>query len=450
MLDLIIRNSVVIQPEEKKQQEKQVDVAVQNGKIVQIQENISDDSQTEIDATGLHLLPSMIDVHVHFNEPGRTAWEGISTGSAAFAAGGGTTFFDMPLNSSPPLLTKEDFEAKKQLMLEKSHTDFALWGGLTPTNIDKLPELATCGVIGFKAFMSNSGIDEFQSIDDANLYEGMQIAAELGLPVAVHAESDTLTAAFTKKIRDQGGSSIRDYLNSRPIVAELEAIQKAILYAEDTGAALHIVHISSSKGIELVTKAKQRGVNVTAETCAHYLWLTEESVENLGAVAKCAPPLRSVAERDSLIQSMLRSEIDIISSDHSPSDPELKERKDFFDVWGGIAGVQSSYNVVLSLANKYSLDLKQVAQMLASNPAKRFGLATKGEITEGFDADFVLVDLQEEFILNKQDLKTKYPLSPYVSETFQGAIQKTFVRGTEIFDSKTGLSKTGFKAQLIT
>jgi len=295
MLDLIIRNSTVIQPE----QSSRVDVAVQDGKIVKIQESISETAKVETDATGLHLLPGMIDVHVHFNEPGRTAWEGIATGSAAFAAGGGTSFFDMPLNSSPPLLTKEDFELKKKLMLEKSYTDFALWGGLTPDNMDKLPELAVCGVIGFKAFMSNSGIDEFQSIDDANLFEGMQIAAELGLPVAVHAESDTLTAAFTKRIREQGGQSVRDYLNSRPVVAELEAIQKAILYAEHTGVALHIVHISTSKGVDLVAQAKERGVDVTAETCAHYLWLTEDSVETLGAVAKCAPPLRSSEERDS-------------------------------------------------------------------------------------------------------------------------------------------------------
>jgi len=443
MYDLIIRNSIVIQPE----QSRRADVAVQNGQIVLIQETISDSALSEIDASGLHLLPGMIDVHVHFNEPGRTEWEGIATGSAALAAGGGTTFFDMPLNSSPPLLTKEDFEIKKKLMLEKSYTDFALWGGLTPDNMDKLPELAAYGVIGFKAFMSNSGIDEFQSIDDANLFEGMQIAAELGLPVAVHAESDTLTAAFTKRIREEGGNSVRDYLNSRPIVAELEAIQKAILYAEDTGAALHIVHISTSRGVELVTKAKERGINVTAETCAHYLWLTEDSVEELGAVAKCAPPLRSEAERDSLIESVLRGEVDILSSDHSPSDPALKEREDFFDVWGGIAGVQCSYSVALTLAAKNGLGLKRVVEMLASNPAKRFGLKTKGEITEGFDADFILVNLKEELELKKEDLKIKYQLSPYIGEVFTGAIKKTFVQGKEVFDKNSGVTKHDFRVK---
>jgi len=432
MLDLIIRNSTVIQPN----QSRRADVAVQDGKIVQIQDNIAEAFKSEVDATGLHLLPGMIDVHVHFNEPGRTEWEGIATGSAAFAAGGGTTFFDMPLNSSPPLLTKEDFEIKKNLMLEKSCTDFGLWGGLTPANMDKLPELAACGVIGFKAFMSNSGIDEFQSIDDANLFEGMQIAAELGLPVAVHAESDTLTAAFTKHIREQGGKSVRHYLDSRPVVAELEAIQKAILYAEHTGAALHIVHISTSKGVELVTQAKARGVDVTAETCAHYLWFTDDSVEELGAVAKCAPPLRS--------------EVDIISSDHSPSDPALKEREDFFDVWGGIAGVQSSYSVVLTLAAKQGLGLKRVVEMLASNPAKRFGLKTKGEISEGFDADLVLVNLKEEFELQKDDLRMRYPLSPYVGQGFTGVVKKTFVRGLEVFDNTNGIVNKEFQPKIYT
>ncbi len=436
MFDLIIRNATVIQPERG----SRADVAIQNGKIVSIQDIISETATHEIDATGLHLLPGMIDVHVHFNEPGRTEWEGIATGSAAFAAGGGTTFFDMPLNSSPPLLTKEDFEIKQKLMLEKSHTNFALWGGLTPKNMDKLPQLAACGVIGFKAFMSNSGIDEFQSIDDANLFEGMQIAAELGLPVAVHAESDTLTAAFTKRIREKGGSTVRDYLDSRPVVAELEAIQKAILYAEHTGAALHIVHISTSKGVELVTQAKARGVDVTAETCAHYLWFTEDSVEKLGAVAKCAPPLRPIAEREALIESVIRGEVDIVSSDHSPSDPELKERDDFFDVWGGVAGVQSSYNVMLTLAAKEGLGLKRVVEMLASNPAKRFGLTHKGQISEGFDADLVLVNLKEAFELQKEDLGMKHPLSPYLNENFTGVIKKTFVGGKEVFDSNSGIA----------
>ena len=162
----------------------------------------------------------------------------------------------MPLNSDPPLLTAKDFYAKKEISEQLAYTDFAFWGGLTPDNLEHLDQLAELGVIGFKAFMSNSGIKEFRAVDDLSLYKGMQTAAKLNLPVAVHAESEAITSALIKQAREQNKTSIQDYLDSRPILAELEAIQRAILFAEETGCDLHIVHVSSAKGVELVTRAK--------------------------------------------------------------------------------------------------------------------------------------------------------------------------------------------------
>ncbi len=306
------------------------DLAVSDGRIVAIGPHLAGTSKEEINAAGYHMFPGVIDAHVHFNEPGRTDWEGFATGTAALAAGGTTVFFDMPLNSSPPTIDAESFDLKLKAAQANSLVDFALWGGLVPGNLAHLDELAERGVIGFKAFMSNSGIHDFSAVDDLTLYEGMARAAQLGKIVALHAESDQITAALAHRAIVQGRTGIRDYLNSRPVIAELEAIQRAILFAQETGCALHIVHVSSGRGISLVAEARVRGIDVSCETCTHYLVLTEEDVEELGAVAKCAPPLRPQTEQDALWQQLFAGNIPMVTSDHSPAPATMKTSPDFF------------------------------------------------------------------------------------------------------------------------
>ncbi len=438
MIDLIIRNGTVVHHDGV----KNADIAIENGQIIEVAESIGSSTKEDIDATGLHIFPGLIDIHVHFNEPGRTAWEGISTGSAALAAGGGTLFFDMPLNSSPPLLNRESFLVKKALAENLSYTDFGLWGGLTPDNLENLEELAKLGVIGFKAFMSNSGIEEFKAVDDLSLYEGMEIAAGLHLPVAVHAESEAITSALTKQARDKGGKSIREYLQSRPVIAELEAINRALLFAKETGCDLHVVHVSSAKGIVLITEARKPGVRVTCETCPHYLHFTEEDVERLGAVAKCAPPLRSNEERQALWQAVVRGEVDFIASDHSPSSPDLKDRDDFFAVWGGISGVQSSLQVLLTHQLELELRLESIATLTAKNPAERFGLQSKGKLEPGYDADLVMVDLNTTQTLTEDNLFYRHKQSPYLGHTFRGVIKRTLARGQTVFKEGKIISQT--------
>src|SRR5262249_45583183 len=247
---------------------------------------------------GLTVLPGIIDVHVHFNEPGRTEWEGAATGSRALAAGGGTVFFDMPLNSSPCTVGGPEFDAKRGALERSSITDFALWGGIVPGNRGRLAEMAERGAIGFKAFMADSGLPEFPRSDDRTLFDAMREAARLGVPVAVHAENNDLVAPRG------GGFTVRDYLESRPIVAEVEAIERAALLAREAGAKLHIVHISSGRGVRAALEARARGTDLSIETCAHYLWFTEEDMLRTGALLKCAPPLRSASERDALWQAV--------------------------------------------------------------------------------------------------------------------------------------------------
>lgn len=438
MTDLIIRGGTVVGYDGV----KQGDVVIENGQIIEVSDSVTGSSKAEINADGLHIFPGLIDVHVHFNEPGRAEWEGITTGSSALAAGGGTLFVDMPLNSSPPVLNKESFLAKKQAAEASSVTDFALWGGLTPDNLEHLEELAELGVIGFKAFMSNSGIEDFKAVDDLSLYQGMTKAAQLGLPVAVHAESEAITSALTRQIRDKGGKSIRDYLQSRPVIAELEAINRALLFAKETSCDLHIVHVSSSRGVALVTEARKQGISVTCETCPHYLHLTDDAVEKLGAVAKCAPPLRSNDERNALWQNVVRGEVDMIASDHSPSSPDLKERDDFFAVWGGLSGVQSSLQILLTHHVEQGLGLEQITALTAKNPAERFGLKAKGRLEPGYDADLTIIDLKASETLSKDKLFYRHKQSPYLGQTFNGVIKQTLVRGQVVFKDGQITSQT--------
>src|ERR1700735_2605919 len=298
------------------------DIAIEDGKIVAIGPQLPGAAE-EIDARGLHVFPGLIDVHLHFNEPGRTEWEGAATGSRALAAGGGTLFFDMPLNSSPCTVNADAFDRKHDALAKSSITDFALWGGLIPGNLPEMAELADRGVVGFKAFLCDSGLPEFPRADDLTLFDGLREAARLGLPVAVHAESQQLTQGLAQRVPPQDRGSVRSFLTSRPVIAELEAIQRATLLAREAGAKLHIVHVSSGRGVALAAEARAQGTDVSIETCPHYLFFTAEDVETLGAVAKCAPPLRDSADRDALWEQLLAGTVDIVASDHSPAPPDM-------------------------------------------------------------------------------------------------------------------------------
>jgi len=402
-------------------------------------------AREEIDARGLHVFPGVIDSHVHFNDPGRAEWEGIDSGSRALAAGGGTMFFDMPLNAHPPTCDTRSFDEKLIVAEEKSVTDFALWGGLVPGNFDKLEQLARRGVIGFKAFMSNSGIEDFECVDNATLKAGMKICAQLGKLVAVHAESDAITSKLAVAALAKDNFSARDYLNSRPIHAELEAIHRAIEMSRETKCALHIVHVSSGAGVALVASAQSQGVDVTAETCPHYLALTEDDVIKIGALAKCAPPLRPKSAQDVLWRYLENGFVKTIGSDHSPSPPDMKGNYNFFKVWGGISGVQHSLPLMLTEGRvNRGIATSVIANLLSANVAERFKIPQKGKIAVGLDADLTLVDLKQTFAVAKEDLLYRHQQSPYVGRALTGRVIRTILRGRTIFkDGKITASGGG-------
>ncbi|MBF6589792.1 MAG: allantoinase AllB, partial [Ktedonobacterales bacterium] len=412
--DLLIRGATLVTPDGP----IQADLALTDERIAALGPSLEGSATAEIAAAGLHLFPGVVDAHVHCDEPGRTAWEGFASGTRALAAGGATAFCDMPLNAHPPTIDAAAFDLKLAAARAASLVDFALWGGLVPGNIPRLAELAARGVIGYKAFMASSGIEDFIAADDLTLYEGMAEAARLGLPVAVHAENDALTRALAARAIAQGRTSIRDYLASRPVVAELEAISRAILFAQETGCALHIVHVSTGQGVQLVAEARARGVDVSCETCPHYLVLTEEDAEALGAIAKCAPPLRPPVERDALWRHLADGTLPMVASDHSPAPPELKRAANFFHIWGGISGCQSLLSLLLTAGHAdRGLALERIAALTADYPARRFGLARKGRLAVGADADLALVDLSATAVLRARDLFYRHPQSPYIGRT---------------------------------
>lgn len=418
-LDLVVRGGTVHLPDGP----AACDVGCADGVIAAVGPELPG-ARRELDATGLHVLPGFVDAHVHLNEPGRSAWEGFATGTAAMAAGGTTSFADMPLNSVPATVDAVGLAAKRAAGEEAATADFALWGGLVPGPLERLDELAAGGVCGFKAFMSASGVDEFERVDDLALYEGMTRAAQLGLPVAVHAESEAITAGLAARARAEGRLSMRDYLASRPVVAELQAIARALELAAAAGCALHLVHVSTARGVALALAARSRGVAVTIETCPHYLLLCENDAEELGGLAKCAPPLRPAAERDALVAAV--PDLDLIASDHSPSPPELKQESDAFAVWGGISGCQTLAAATLAAG----IDPALLPRLLGEGPARLLGVDDrKGAIRVGLDADLAILDPAAEVRLAPADLRYRHRHAPFTGRALRGRVVHRILRG---------------------
>jgi allantoinase len=438
--DILFRGGTLVTPEKM----ISADVAVVEGRVVAIGPELEGQAAEVVEASGLHLFPGFIDAHVHFNEPGREHWEGLWSGSRSLAAGGGTVFFEMPLNAAPPTLDRERFEKKRACAESKSMLDFALWGGLTPINLDTMEELADAGAIGFKAFMSRSGTSDFPHSDANVLKRGMKIAAARSLPVAVHAEDDLMTYALAEERRNQGKIGWRDYLESRPVEAELRAIRVALELAGEIGCDLHIVHVSCPEGIDLIRAARDLGVQVTAETCPHYLLLTDESVGQIGASAKCAPPLRDATRREEMWKRMRAGAIDTLGSDHSPSPPEMKLSENFFSVWGGISGCQHAFPLALAEWRARSgLDgFPRFSAVSAANVAERFGIGrVKGRIAEGFDADIALVDLQGSVTITAEQLFYRHTISPYIGLELRALVKGTWVRGRAVYRNERFLGQ---------
>jgi allantoinase len=379
----------------------------------------------------LVLLPGLVDSHVHVNEPGRTEWEGFATATRAAAAGGYTTLVDMPLNCLPETTTVAALEAKRSAAAGQCRVDWAPWGGLTGLNSGHIAPLAEAGVAGFKCFLINPGIEGFAMIEKHELEAALPALARTGLPLLVHAE--------LAEHLYQGGDAddwqhYATYLRSRPDEAELAAIRLLIDLCRKYSFPLHIVHLSTALALKELALARSEGLPITVETCPHYLHFSAEEIPTGGTLYKCAPPIRSRANRDALWQGLRDGVIDLIATDHSPCPPSMKQG-DFRQAWGGIASLSVAISVVWTDMRARNLPLDHLARWMSAQPAKLAGLNDrKGAIATGYDADLVVFDPDAEFVLSTQDLQYRHLVSPYLGETLHGKVRATFVRGVAAYD----------------
>jgi allantoinase len=376
------------------------------------------------------LLPGLVDTHVHVNEPGRTDWEGFATATRAAAAGGITTIVDMPLNSIPPTTNAGALRIKREAAAGQVHVDVGFWGGAVPGSVGFMPRLHDGGVFGFKVFLRDSGVPEFPPVDQAGLAAVIEQAAALGNVVLVHAEDSAVIDAAPPP----AGRGYPQYQASRPPEAEVAAIAQVIDAAERAGARAHILHLSAADALPLLDAARSRGAAITVETCPHYLALAAEDIPDGATQFKCAPPIRERANRERLWQALRDGIIDCVVSDHSPCPPELKhlDDGDFGAAWGGISSVQLSLPVVWSQARERGFSLDDVVRWMSARPAEIAGLAGKGRIAPGFDADLVAFAPDDALDVDPLRLHHRHKVTPYAGQRLHGVVRRTWLGGTPV------------------
>jgi allantoinase len=378
------------------------------------------------------LMPGVVDTHVHVNEPGRTGWEGWETATCAAAAGGVTTIVEMPLNSIPATVSADALGAKVASMHGKCAVDVGLWGGVVPGNAGELRGLWEAGVRGFKCFLSPSGVDEFTHVGEAELRRAVPVLAELGAPLLVHAE-DPAVLDRAPRPPDGDRSGYDAYLASRPPEAEVEAVRMLLGLCREFGTRIHVVHLAAAGALPLLSAARAEGLPVTVETCPHYLHFSADDAERVGTALKCAPPVRGGENRERLWDALVAGEIDLVASDHSPAPPDLK-RGGWFAAWGGIASLQLALSVVWSGARDRGIGIERVAEWMCAAPARLAGLARKGAIAAGRDADLVVFAPDAEWQVDPARLHHRHPLTPYAGAPLAGVVRRTYLRGTLVYD----------------
>jgi allantoinase len=414
-------------------------IHVRDGRVAAVQD--ASDVGTGIpvhDAGDSVVMAGLVDTHVHVNEPGRAEWEGFETATRAAAAGGVTTLLDMPLNSIPATTTVSALEQKRAVARGRCHVDVGFIGGVVPGNTDDLPALAQAGVLAFKCFLIDSGVKEFAHVSEANLREAMPALASLRRVLMAHAElPGPVERAVAALDPSADPRCYATWLHARPSEAEEHAITLLIALSRETGARVHIVHVAAAGAIPIIRRARAEGLGVSAETCPHYLAFNAEAIPDGATRFKCAPPIRERAHREALWAALRSGDLDMIASDHSPCPPSLKlpAEGDCLRAWGGISSIQVSLPAVWSCAPAHGGTIADVARWMSERPARLVGLESrKGTIAPGLDADFVVWDPDEEFIVDASVLQHRHKVTPYEGMRLRGVVRETWVRGERVYD----------------
>jgi allantoinase len=410
-------------------EERPADVGIRDGHVVAVAAHGALQAAEVVELAGDEvLLPGLVDTHVHVNEPGRTEWEGFASATRAATAGGVTTIVDMPLNSIPPTVTVAALDVKRAAARGQCFVDVGFWGGAVPGNVTDLAGLHEAGVFGFKCFLLDSGVEEFPHLAPADFATAMTEVARLGALMIVHAE-DADEVAECAHGRAYGG-----FLASRPDAAEERAIALVVDTARTTGARAHVVHLSASGALPTLRAALAGGVDVSVETCPHYLHFEAGTIPDGATELKCCPPIRDGANREALWAALGGGDIDMVVSDHSPCTADLKRQDtgDFAEAWGGIASLQLGLPVVWSGARERGVPLADVVRWMATAPARRVGLTSKGEIAVGADADLCVFAPEESWVVDPARLHHKNPVSAYTGRTLTGTVRSTWLRGRPV------------------
>lgn len=435
-MEFVIRGRRVVTPEGL----VPASVYIAGARIVRVG-NWSDTPTGEhvVEAGDSIVMPGIVDTHVHVNEPGRTEWEGFESATRAAAAGGVTTILDMPLNSIPATTNVEALEAKRRASIGKSKVNVEFIGGVVPGNSGELEALAEAGVRAFKCFMSPSGVDEFPAIDDEDLREAFPVLARLGLPLLVHAEDPAFLSPPPQSPTRGGSRKYADYLATRPVKAEQSAIDRLVQLMDWCPTRVHIVHLSSASSLEIILAARARGLQLTVETCPHYLTFAAEEIPDGATEYKCAPPIRDGAERDALWDALIAGDIDLVASDHSPCLPAMKDTGgDFFSAWGGIASLQLSLPAVWTGARARGVAPDRISEWMSAAPARLAGLEQrKGTLAPDFDADIVIWNPDESFVVDPAKLLHRHKVTPYAGRQLYGRVIETYVGGRRVFGGES-------------
>lgn len=408
-------------------------ILIKNGLIKDILPYHATEDGEVYDAGDSVVMAGITDPHIHINEPGRTDWEGFNTATRAAIAGGLTTLVDMPLNSAPVTTSVAAFEEKLRAAEGQLHTNVGFWGGIVPGNTGEIEPLINKGVLGFKAFLTHSGIDDFPNVTEADLRKAMPVIAKHNLPLLVHCE---LTDDF--KPEKWNATSYADYLSSRPKYWEDDAINLMIRLCEEYNCRVHIVHLSSANSIPAIAKAKQKGLPLTVETGQHYLFFNAGDIKDGQTQFKCAPPIREKQNNEQLWDALKSGIIDFVATDHSPAPPDLKQMQtgNFKKAWGGIASLQFALPVLWTAARQRGCTVQQMALWLSENPAKLIGKQNnKGKIAAGYDADLVIWNPAKTFTLTGDMIQHKHKVTPYLNRELYGVVEQTYIGGIKAFDN---------------
>lgn len=414
-------------------------VLIENGKILSVSPLLLTSFNGTVEDCGDNVvMAGVIDCHVHINEPGRTEWEGFDTATKAAAAGGITTLIEMPLNASPVTTNVPNYELKLEAATGKLHVNCGFWGGVVPHNLHDLDALLQKGTFGLKAFLTHSGIDEFPNTTAEHLRHALTVLKKYDKPLLVHCELDT--PHDEQQLLKDNPQSYQAYLRSRPKSWENEAVNLMINLCRETGARVHIVHLSSAEALPQIRAARAEGLPLTVETCPQYLVFEAENIPDATTAFKCAPPIREKANNNLLWQALKNGNLDFIASDHSPAPPTLKETDsgNFEKAWGGIAGLQFTLPVIWTAAQKHGISLERLAELLSQNVAKFLKMSQqKGEIAAGFDADIVVWSPEKTFVVEEKNIQHRHKITPYKGLTLHGVVQQTYVGGAKVFDNNS-------------